>query len=159
MVNQSYEWVEREIVFKPELNNWQSAVRDFFLEAGIGPYNEFSLDWVLGVLRLIALRLGWQAHWQDRRIDVIEKGGSVLSLGYWTNLLSLKRLSTCIRGTRPYLLRPKALPSIRSCPCPVSVIVRRHSSKDQRWTRDLFSRSDAYCGNKERSLLLLPTEL
>lgn len=48
MVNQSYEWVERAIVFKPELKNWQSAVRDGFLEAGIGPYNGFSLDHLVG---------------------------------------------------------------------------------------------------------------
>nr|GLL23293.1 (R)-mandelonitrile lyase-like [Ipomoea trifida] len=48
MVNQSYEWVERLIVFRPELKNWQVAVRDGLLEAGIDPYNGFSLDHVLG---------------------------------------------------------------------------------------------------------------
>jgi mandelonitrile lyase len=48
VVNQSYEWVERAIVFKPELKNWQSAVRDRFLEAGIGPTNGFSLDHLVG---------------------------------------------------------------------------------------------------------------
>lgn len=81
---------------------------------------------------------------------------SVLSLGYWTNLLSLNRFSTCFRGTRPYfVLRLFHLSYYRCCSCPVSVIDRRHSSKDLRWTRDsfLFSRSDAYRGNKERSLL------
>ncbi|KAI5668085.1 hypothetical protein M9H77_17938 [Catharanthus roseus] len=36
VVNRSYEW------------NWQSAVRDGFLEAGIGPYNGFSLDHLVG---------------------------------------------------------------------------------------------------------------
>lgn len=39
VVNQSYEWVERAIVFRPELKNWQSAVRDGLLEAGVDPYN------------------------------------------------------------------------------------------------------------------------
>lgn len=48
MVNQSYEWVERTIVFRPELKNWQSAVRDALLEAGIDPYHGFSLDHVVG---------------------------------------------------------------------------------------------------------------
>ncbi|KGN45431.1 hypothetical protein Csa_016192 [Cucumis sativus] len=48
IVNQSYEWVEKEIVFKPNLKNWQSAVRDGMVEAGIIPYNGFSLDHVMG---------------------------------------------------------------------------------------------------------------
>lgn len=48
MVNQSYEWVENAIVFRPELRNWQSAVRDGLLEAGVNPYNDFSLEHVLG---------------------------------------------------------------------------------------------------------------
>ncbi|KAF5741602.1 (R)-mandelonitrile lyase-like isoform X1 [Tripterygium wilfordii] len=48
VVNQSYEWVERAIVFRPELKNWQSAVRDGLLEAGVDPYNEFSLDHLMG---------------------------------------------------------------------------------------------------------------
>ncbi|KAI5659138.1 hypothetical protein M9H77_27931 [Catharanthus roseus] len=33
---------------RPELKNWQSAVRDGFLEARIGPYNGFSLDHLVG---------------------------------------------------------------------------------------------------------------
>ncbi|KAL0441286.1 UNVERIFIED_CONTAM: (R)-mandelonitrile lyase-like [Sesamum radiatum] len=48
VVNQSYDWVEKAIVFRPELKNWQSAVRDGLLEAGIDPYNGFSLDHVRG---------------------------------------------------------------------------------------------------------------
>lgn len=48
MVNQSYEWVERAIVFWPELKNWQSAVRDGLLEAGVDPYSGFSLDHLVG---------------------------------------------------------------------------------------------------------------
>ncbi|KAL6563346.1 hypothetical protein OROHE_005933 [Orobanche hederae] len=48
MVNQSYEWVEKAIVFRPDLKNWQSAVRDALLEAGIDPYRGFSLDHVVG---------------------------------------------------------------------------------------------------------------
>ncbi|XP_073054021.1 (R)-mandelonitrile lyase-like [Primulina eburnea] len=48
VINQSYDWVEKIIVFRPELKNWQSAVRDGMLEAGIDPYNDFRLDHVLG---------------------------------------------------------------------------------------------------------------
>ncbi|KAL0012745.1 hypothetical protein SO802_007853 [Lithocarpus litseifolius] len=48
VVNQSYEWVERAIVFRPELKNWQSAVRDGLLEAGVDPYIGFSLDHSVG---------------------------------------------------------------------------------------------------------------
>ncbi|KAM1016472.1 hypothetical protein ACFX13_046908 [Malus domestica] len=48
MVNESYEWVERAIVFRPELRTWQSAVRDGLLEAGVDPYNGFNLDHVVG---------------------------------------------------------------------------------------------------------------
>ncbi|XP_023000184.1 (R)-mandelonitrile lyase-like [Cucurbita maxima] len=48
MVNQSYEWVEKKIVFKPNLKNWQSVVRDGMVEAGINPYNGFTLDHLVG---------------------------------------------------------------------------------------------------------------
>ncbi|KAJ4949772.1 hypothetical protein NE237_026746 [Protea cynaroides] len=48
VVNQSYEWVEKAIVFRPELKNWQSAVRDGLLEAGVDPYNGFTLDHSVG---------------------------------------------------------------------------------------------------------------
>lgn len=47
-MNQSYEWVEKAIVFKPELKDWQSAIRDGLLEAGVNPYNGFTLEHVLG---------------------------------------------------------------------------------------------------------------
>ncbi|CAA0808777.1 (R)-mandelonitrile lyase-like [Striga hermonthica] len=48
MVNQSYNWVENAIVFRPDLKNWQSAVRNALLEAGLNPYHGFSLDHVVG---------------------------------------------------------------------------------------------------------------
>ncbi|KAJ6317221.1 hypothetical protein OIU76_012878 [Salix suchowensis] len=48
IVNQAYEWVEEAIVFRPELRNWQSAVRDGLLEAGVEPYTGFSLEHVVG---------------------------------------------------------------------------------------------------------------
>ncbi|KAI3474552.1 hypothetical protein Pfo_029469 [Paulownia fortunei] len=43
VVNKSYEWVEKAVVFRPELRNWQSSVRDGLLEAGVDPYKGFSL--------------------------------------------------------------------------------------------------------------------
>ncbi|XP_057514547.1 (R)-mandelonitrile lyase-like [Actinidia eriantha] len=48
VVNQSYDWVERAIVFRPKPKNWQLAIRDGLLEAGVDPYNGFSLDHSLG---------------------------------------------------------------------------------------------------------------
>lgn len=42
-MNESYEWVETAVVFRPELRNWQSSVRDGLLEARLAPYNGFSL--------------------------------------------------------------------------------------------------------------------
>ncbi|KAF8396133.1 hypothetical protein HHK36_017746 [Tetracentron sinense] len=48
IVNRSYEWVERAVVFRPEIKTWQSAVRDGLLEAGVGPYNGFNLNHVVG---------------------------------------------------------------------------------------------------------------
>ncbi|PON71033.1 Long-chain-alcohol oxidase [Trema orientale] len=48
MVNDSFEWVERKIVFRPELKTWQLGVRDGLQEVGVNPYNGFSLDHLLG---------------------------------------------------------------------------------------------------------------
>ncbi|GJW38627.1 (R)-mandelonitrile lyase-like protein, partial [Tanacetum coccineum] len=35
VVQRSYEWVEKAIVFQPQLQTWQTAVRDGLLEAGV----------------------------------------------------------------------------------------------------------------------------
>ncbi|KAL9224335.1 hypothetical protein vseg_000379 [Gypsophila vaccaria] len=48
LVNESYEWVEKSIVFRPELRSWQSTIRDSFLESGVSPYNGFSLEHLSG---------------------------------------------------------------------------------------------------------------
>ena len=47
-VNQSYEWVERAIVFRPQLRTWQSAIRDVLLEVGVHPFNGFTLEHKVG---------------------------------------------------------------------------------------------------------------
>ncbi|KAJ9568550.1 hypothetical protein OSB04_004516 [Centaurea solstitialis] len=48
VVQRAYEWVEKAIVFQPELQTWQSAIRDGLLEAGVGPYNGYTLNHSLG---------------------------------------------------------------------------------------------------------------
>ncbi|KAA8522781.1 hypothetical protein F0562_009204 [Nyssa sinensis] len=44
VVNKSYQWIEETIVFQPNLNTWQSSVREALLESGIRPDNGFTLD-------------------------------------------------------------------------------------------------------------------
>lgn len=48
LVNQSYQWVEKMVAFEPPMLQWQSAVRDGLLEAGITPYNGFTYDHMYG---------------------------------------------------------------------------------------------------------------
>ncbi|KAL8090020.1 protein HOTHEAD-like [Apium graveolens] len=48
LVKESYEWVEKKIVFEPEVKQWQSAVRDGLLEAGVLPNNGFTFDHLIG---------------------------------------------------------------------------------------------------------------
>ncbi|WOK98294.1 hypothetical protein Cni_G07004 [Canna indica] len=48
LVNESYNWVERALVFRPVLRSWQEAVRDGLLEAEVTPYNGFTLEHVAG---------------------------------------------------------------------------------------------------------------
>ncbi|GLJ35636.1 hypothetical protein SUGI_0716280 [Cryptomeria japonica] len=49
LVNESYEWVEKMNVFKPnKIFHWNSAVKDALLEAGVLPYNGYTLDHLEG---------------------------------------------------------------------------------------------------------------
>ncbi|KAB2606914.1 (R)-mandelonitrile lyase 2-like [Pyrus ussuriensis x Pyrus communis] len=48
LVNKSYEWVEDTLVFRPNLSQWQSVVKDALLEAGVRPDNGFTLDSIEG---------------------------------------------------------------------------------------------------------------
>ncbi|GLJ35746.1 hypothetical protein SUGI_0717930 [Cryptomeria japonica] len=49
LVNESYEWVEKLMAFKPDkLFRWNSAVKDALLEAGVLPYNGYTLDHLEG---------------------------------------------------------------------------------------------------------------
>ncbi|XP_077210598.1 glucose-methanol-choline (GMC) oxidoreductase family protein [Tasmannia lanceolata] len=48
LVNESYPWVEKQIVHWPELTPWQSAFKDGLLEAGILPFNGYTYDHLYG---------------------------------------------------------------------------------------------------------------
>ncbi|KAH9302454.1 hypothetical protein KI387_014037 [Taxus chinensis] len=49
LVNESYEWVERQNAFRPKkLSRWSSALGDALLEAGVLPYNGYTVDHVEG---------------------------------------------------------------------------------------------------------------
>ncbi|KAH6790777.1 Glucose-methanol-choline oxidoreductase family protein [Perilla frutescens var. frutescens] len=48
LVEESYEWVEKVVAFEPPVKQWQSAVRDGLLEAGVNPYNGFTYDHLVG---------------------------------------------------------------------------------------------------------------
>ncbi|KAJ3679221.1 hypothetical protein LUZ60_017232 [Juncus effusus] len=47
-VNKSYEWIERAIVYRPVVQGWQAAVRDGLIEAGVGPFNGFTVKHLTG---------------------------------------------------------------------------------------------------------------
>ncbi|KAL2516351.1 Protein HOTHEAD [Forsythia ovata] len=48
LVNESYPWIEKQIVHKPELVPWQRAIRDSLIEVGISPFNGFTYDHING---------------------------------------------------------------------------------------------------------------
>lgn len=48
LVNESYPWIEKQIVHKPNLAPWQTAFRDSLLEVGISPFNGFTYDHIYG---------------------------------------------------------------------------------------------------------------
>ncbi|RWR80751.1 protein HOTHEAD-like protein isoform X2 [Cinnamomum micranthum f. kanehirae] len=48
LVNRSYQWVEKVMVFEPQLRQWQSAVRDGLLEVGVLPYNGYTFEHIYG---------------------------------------------------------------------------------------------------------------
>lgn len=48
MVNESYPWVEKQIVHRPKITPWQQAFRDGLLEAGISPFNGYTYDHLYG---------------------------------------------------------------------------------------------------------------
>ncbi|KAJ4748019.1 Glucose-methanol-choline (GMC) oxidoreductase family protein [Rhynchospora pubera] len=47
-VNKSYEWIERALVHRPDVRGWQAALRDGLIEAGVSPYNGFTVEHMTG---------------------------------------------------------------------------------------------------------------
>lgn len=48
LVNQSYQWVEKKVAFEPPMLQFQTAVKDGLLQAGVEPYNGFTYDHIRG---------------------------------------------------------------------------------------------------------------
>lgn len=48
LVNESYPWVEKQIVHKPNFAPWQRAFTDSLLDAGVSPFNGFTYDHLYG---------------------------------------------------------------------------------------------------------------
>ncbi|KAK7381754.1 hypothetical protein VNO80_00301 [Phaseolus coccineus] len=48
LVNQSYPWVENQIVHRPKFSPYQRAVRDSLLDSGVSPFNGFTYDHLYG---------------------------------------------------------------------------------------------------------------
>ncbi|CAN0881631.1 Protein HOTHEAD [Linum grandiflorum] len=48
LVNESYPWVEKQIVHRPQVTPWQVAVRDSLLHLGVSPFNGFTYDHIYG---------------------------------------------------------------------------------------------------------------
>ncbi|XP_074574489.1 protein HOTHEAD-like [Curcuma longa] len=48
LADQSFRWVERELVFRPQLTEWTSAFRAGLLEAGVTPDNGFTYEHLEG---------------------------------------------------------------------------------------------------------------
>ncbi|XP_051138461.1 protein HOTHEAD-like [Andrographis paniculata] len=48
LVRESYEWVERKLVFRPRVVPWQAAVRGGLLEAGVRPDRGFTYEHLVG---------------------------------------------------------------------------------------------------------------
>ena len=48
LVIHSYQWAEKKVAFKPPVLQWQSALRDGLLEAGVLPNNGFTYDHIYG---------------------------------------------------------------------------------------------------------------
>ncbi|KAL9463776.1 hypothetical protein AB3S75_001558 [Citrus x aurantiifolia] len=48
LVNESFPWVEGQIVHQPKQEGWQKALRDSLLDVGVSPFNGFTYDHIYG---------------------------------------------------------------------------------------------------------------
>ncbi|XP_058780228.1 protein HOTHEAD-like [Vicia villosa] len=44
LVNESYPWIEKQIVHRPTFSHWQRALRDGLLDVGVSPFNGFTYE-------------------------------------------------------------------------------------------------------------------
>ncbi|XP_068345415.1 (R)-mandelonitrile lyase-like [Pyrus communis] len=114
MVNESYEWVERAIVFRPELRTWQSAVRDGLLEAGVDPYNGFDLEHAVGT------KIGGSTF------DTLGRRHSAADLLKYANPLNIKVVT---HASVERILLASTMPSPASRQSAVGVVFRDRVGK------------------------------
>lgn len=48
LVNESYPWVEKQIVHRPKFSAYQRAVRESLVDSGVSPFNGFTYDHIYG---------------------------------------------------------------------------------------------------------------
>ncbi|XP_059599437.1 protein HOTHEAD isoform X3 [Vitis vinifera] len=71
LVKESYEWVEKKVVFKPPMLQWQSAVRDGLLEAGE------SKPIASGVIFRDEVGVRHNAYRRDSKSEIILSAGAI----------------------------------------------------------------------------------
>ncbi|KAJ4711357.1 Protein HOTHEAD [Melia azedarach] len=72
LVKEAYGWVESKVVFAPELTPWQTVVEFGLLEAGILPYNGYSLEHIEGTK--VGGTVFDQCGKRHTSADLLEKG-------------------------------------------------------------------------------------
>ncbi|CAN1743001.1 Protein HOTHEAD [Linum perenne] len=55
LAEESYEWVEKKVAFRPPMGEWQSAIRDGLVDVGVVPNNGFTYDHNYGKKRPTAV--------------------------------------------------------------------------------------------------------
>ncbi|OIW17173.1 hypothetical protein TanjilG_18128 [Lupinus angustifolius] len=48
LVNESYQWIEKRIVYHPKFSPYQDAVKESLLDSGVSPFNGFTYDHIYG---------------------------------------------------------------------------------------------------------------
>ncbi|XP_020224559.1 protein HOTHEAD [Cajanus cajan] len=48
LMNESYLWIEKQLVHWPKFSGWQRAVKDALLDAGVSPFNGFTYEHLYG---------------------------------------------------------------------------------------------------------------
>jgi fatty acid omega-hydroxy dehydrogenase len=91
LVNESYPWVEKQIVHRPKFSPFQRALRDSLIDNGVSPYNGFTYDHIYGtkVGGTIFDRFG-------RRHTAAEflASGNLTNLQFWSMPLSKRSFLT-----------------------------------------------------------------